>query len=156
MSAPRTMFEKIWDAHVVHQDDGAPAILSIDLHLVHEVTSPQAFAGLAKRGLKVRRPDRTFATMDHSVPTVARKGDDNAAVLKVLDDAGRAQLDTLSRNCQQHGIRLYGLPTGYEFGSLIDAIMDVSKGDSGLSPATRTALASLERDVHLQVFSTPT
>jgi 3-isopropylmalate/(R)-2-methylmalate dehydratase large subunit len=111
MSAPKTMFEKIWDTHVVHEDAGAPAILSIDLHLVHEVTSPQAFAGLAARGLRVRRPDRTVATMDHSVPTVGRHGGatDGRAVLNVLDDAGKSQLDTLARNCATHDVRLYGM-----------------------------------------------
>src|SRR5262245_53400543 len=62
----RTLFDKIWDAHVVAEEPGRPAVLYVDLHLVHEVTSPQAFAGLAERGLRVRRPDRTVATMDHS------------------------------------------------------------------------------------------
>jgi 3-isopropylmalate/(R)-2-methylmalate dehydratase large subunit len=127
----KTMFEKIWDAHVVHQDEGAPAILSIDLHLVHEVTSPQAFAGLAARGLKVRRPDRTVATMDHSVPTVDRQaGDgtiDNAAVLKVLDGAGKAQLDRLAQNCREHGVRLHGM------GSAQQGIVHVIGPELGLT-----------------------
>ena len=69
---PRTLFEKIWDAHVVAEEPDRPAVLYIDLHLVHEVTSPQAFAGLRARGLRVRRPDRTYATMDHSIPTLPR------------------------------------------------------------------------------------
>jgi 3-isopropylmalate/(R)-2-methylmalate dehydratase large subunit len=118
------MFDKLWTEHVVHQDDGAPAILSIDLHLLHEVTSPQAFAGLSARGLRVRRPDRTVATMDHSVPTVDRIVDHGAdinltpqgaaernrrAVLTVLDAAGKFQLDTLADNCERHGIELYGM-----------------------------------------------
>ncbi|MBZ0233230.1 MAG: hypothetical protein K8M05_12945 [Deltaproteobacteria bacterium] len=127
---PRTMFDKIWDAHVVHQDEGAPAILSIDLHLVHEVTSPQAFAGLRARGLKVRRPDRTVATMDHSVPTVARDaaaGDDGKAVLRVLDDAGKAQLETLAANCAEHGIRLHGM------GSAQQGIVHVIGPELGLT-----------------------
>ncbi|MBE7453453.1 MAG: 3-isopropylmalate dehydratase large subunit [Kofleriaceae bacterium] len=111
---PRTLFARIWDDHVVHHDEGAPAILAIDLHLVHEVTSPQAFAGLASRGLGVRRPERTVATMDHSVPTVARGGAASArgrheAVLAVLDEPGRAQLDTLAANCAAHGVRLFGM-----------------------------------------------
>ncbi len=130
MSPARTMFDKIWDAHVVHQDDGAPAILSIDLHLVHEVTSPQAFAGLRARGLKVRRPDRTVATMDHSVPTVARDaaaGDDGKAVLRVLDDAGKAQLDTLAANCAEHGVRLHGM------GSAQQGIVHVIGPELGLT-----------------------
>ena len=127
---PRTMFDKLWEAHVVHQDDGAPAILAIDLHLVHEVTSPQAFAGLAARGLKVRRPDKTAATMDHSVPTVARTGGgaaDGRAVLAVLDDAGKTQLDTLARNCAAHGVRLYGM------GSAQQGIVHVIGPELGLA-----------------------
>src|SRR6185503_6560017 len=69
---PRTIIEKLWDSHVVRQQPGAPALLYVDLHLVHEVTSPQAFEGLRQRGLKVRRPDLTFATADHSIPTTDR------------------------------------------------------------------------------------
>ena len=65
----QTLFEKVWNTHVVAQDPGAPAVLYIDAHLIHEVTSPQAFTTLRERGLKVRRPDRTFATMDHAIPT---------------------------------------------------------------------------------------
>ena len=70
---PKTMFEKIWDEHVVLQEEDAPAVLYIDLHLVHEVTSPQAFTGLRGRGIAVRRPERTLATMDHSSPTTHKK-----------------------------------------------------------------------------------
>ena len=69
MTPPKTLFAKIWDRHVVTQEMGAPAVLYIDLHLVHEVTSPQAFTGLRQRGVKVRRPDKTVATMDHGIPT---------------------------------------------------------------------------------------
>ncbi|MBV8756844.1 MAG: 3-isopropylmalate dehydratase large subunit [Deltaproteobacteria bacterium] len=94
----RTLFDKIWDAHVVAEEAGRPAVLYIDLHLVHEVTSPQAFAGLAERGLPVRRPDRTVATMDHSIPTNG---------LPIADDAARTQLRTLADNCRRHGITLY-------------------------------------------------
>jgi 3-isopropylmalate/(R)-2-methylmalate dehydratase large subunit len=94
----RTLFDKIWDAHVVSEEAGRPAVLYVDLHLVHEVTSPQAFAGLAERGLKVRRPDKTVATMDHSIPTTK---------LVVVDDAARNQLRTLAENCQKHGITLH-------------------------------------------------
>jgi 3-isopropylmalate/(R)-2-methylmalate dehydratase large subunit len=99
--SPRTLFEKVWDAHVVAQEDGCPSVLYVDLHLVHEVTSPQAFAGLRARGLGVRRPDKTVATMDHSTPTTPG--------LKVLDDQARAQLDTLAKNCADFDIRCYGL-----------------------------------------------
>ncbi|HEX3765428.1 MAG TPA: 3-isopropylmalate dehydratase large subunit [Kofleriaceae bacterium] len=100
---PRTLYDKIWDAHVVAAEPDRPAVLYIDLHLVHEVTSPQAFAGLRDRGLRVRRPDRTFATMDHSVPTAPRS-------LPVVDnDAGEVQLRTLADNCAEHGVALYGM-----------------------------------------------
>ncbi|MCC6213940.1 MAG: 3-isopropylmalate dehydratase large subunit [Polyangiaceae bacterium] len=99
---PSTLFEKIWTSHVVAEEPGRPAALYVDLHLVHEVTSPQAFAGLQARGLRVRRPDRTLATMDHSTPTVAR-------ALAVIDAKARAQLDALERNCGEHGIRLFAL-----------------------------------------------
>ena len=85
MTTPRTLFDKVWDAHVVASPPDAPAVLYIDLHLVHEVTSPQAFAGLAARGLRVRRPERTVATMDHSTPTLT-------GGLAMADDAARTQL----------------------------------------------------------------
>jgi 3-isopropylmalate/(R)-2-methylmalate dehydratase large subunit len=100
--SPKTLFEKIWSQHVVAHEPDCPAVLYIDLHLIHEVTSPQAFSGLAARGLKVRRPDRTLATMDHSTPTVENP-------LSVLDDMASAQLDRLKQNCQEHGIKLYEL-----------------------------------------------
>ena len=99
-AAPRTLFEKVWDSHVVTpQTDSTPAILYVDLHLVHEVTSPQAFAELRQRGLRVRQPSRTIATMDHSIPT--------SKALPVVDDAARAQVQTLGRNCADFGITLY-------------------------------------------------
>src|SRR5919206_1031070 len=97
-----TMFEKIWDAHVVHEEPGKPAILYIDLHLVHEVTSAQAFDGLRMAGRKVRRPDLTFATADHNVPTDQDR-------LNVKDLLSRAQIDSLQRNCAEFGIPYYGL-----------------------------------------------
>src|SRR3954466_6370037 len=103
MTAPRTLFEKVWQSHVVAESDGCPSILYIDLHLVHEVTSPQAFAGLRARGLRVRRPDRTFATMDHSVPTR------RLAVVDPAVAAGEAQLRALADSCAEHGIALYGM-----------------------------------------------
>jgi 3-isopropylmalate/(R)-2-methylmalate dehydratase large subunit len=96
----KTIVEKIWDSHVVTQQPGAPALLFIDLHLAHEVTSPQAFDELRARGLKVRRPDLTIATMDHSTPTTSRD-------LPVLDKIGAMQLDQMERNCKEFGIRLY-------------------------------------------------
>jgi 3-isopropylmalate/(R)-2-methylmalate dehydratase large subunit len=99
---PKTLFEKVWDKHVVVDEPGRPAILYIDLHLIHEVTSPQAFAGLRARGLEVRRPDRTVATMDHSTPTLPR-------ALAVLDAQSKAQLAELEKNCAEFGIALYAL-----------------------------------------------
>ncbi len=99
---PRTIVEKIWDSHVVAEKPGAPTLLYIDLHLVHEVTSPQAFTMLREKGLKVRRPDLTIATMDHSTPTTSRE-------LPIMDPVGKAQLEQMSKNCKEFGIRLYDL-----------------------------------------------
>ena len=96
----KTIIEKIWDSHVVSQQPGAPALLFIDLHLAHEVTSPQAFQELRDRGLKVRRPDLTIATMDHSTPTTSRD-------LPILDKSGAAQIAQMEKNCADFGIRLY-------------------------------------------------
>ena len=98
----RTMFEKIWDDHVVHAEEGKQTILYIDLQLVHEVTSPQAFEGLRLAGRKVRRPERTVATVDHNVPTTDRR-------LPIADPIAKQQIDTLRSNCRQFGIRLYDL-----------------------------------------------
>jgi 3-isopropylmalate/(R)-2-methylmalate dehydratase large subunit len=102
MASPRTMFQKIWDAHVVHAEPGKQTILYIDLHLVHEVTSPQAFEGLRLAGRHVRRPERTIATPDHNVPTENRS-------LPIADPISRQQVDTLRENCRQFGIQLYDL-----------------------------------------------
>ncbi|GAE04739.1 3-isopropylmalate dehydratase large subunit [Paenibacillus sp. JCM 10914] len=99
----KTMFEKIWDNHVIHQEEGKPGILYIDLHLVHEVTSPQAFEGLRLSGRKVRRPELTFATMDHNVPTKDR--------FNITDPISKQQIDTLTKNCQDFGVTLYDLDT---------------------------------------------
>jgi len=106
MEAPRTLFEKIWDDHVVRPETAdTPAVLYVDLHLVHEVTSPQAFAELRNRGVGVRRPDLTLATMDHSTPTTPR----SRGRLQVLDSQAATQLAQLETNCDQYGIRLFGL-----------------------------------------------
>jgi 3-isopropylmalate/(R)-2-methylmalate dehydratase large subunit len=99
---PRTLFQKVWDEHVVAQEPDRPAVLYIDLQLIHEVTSPQAFTGLRERGLKVRRPDKTVATMDHSTPTLPKS-------LWVIDDQAKAQLSQLERNCEEFGIELFAL-----------------------------------------------
>ena len=101
MPSPRTIIEKVWDAHVVTEQPGAPTLIYIDLHLVHEVTSPQAFSGLRERGLKVRRPDLTFATTDHSTPTTPRS-------LPIVDDIARAQVEQLEANCREFGIPYFG------------------------------------------------
>ncbi|MBP3961087.1 3-isopropylmalate dehydratase large subunit [Paenibacillus lignilyticus] len=97
----RTMFEKIWDNHVIHSDAGKPSVIYIDLQLVHEVTSPQAFEGLRMTGRKVRRPDLTFATMDHNVPTKDR--------FNITDPISKQQIDTLTQNCKDFGVTLFDL-----------------------------------------------
>jgi len=99
---PRTIVEKIWDDHVVSQDEGAPAVLAVDLHLVHEVTSPQAFSGLRARGLGVRHPEQTVATTDHSIPTHSR-------ALPMADPMAAAQVGQLETNCREFGVPLHGL-----------------------------------------------
>jgi 3-isopropylmalate/(R)-2-methylmalate dehydratase large subunit len=108
MTAPRTLFEKIWEKHVVVQEPESPAVLYIDLHLVHEVTSPQAFTGLRSRGLSVRRPERTAATVDHGVPTRS-SGPGAEGRLAFADELSRKQLAQMEQNCRDFGIPLYGL-----------------------------------------------
>ena len=102
---PRTLLDKIWEQHIVAQEPGAPAVLYIDLHLVHEVTSPQAFSGLRVRGLQVRRPERTFATIDHSIPTLSSP----SGRLAFADEMALKQINQLEENCADFGIQLYGL-----------------------------------------------
>ncbi len=98
----KTLFDKIWDSHVVAEVEGGPSVLYIDRHLIHEVTSPQAFAGLDKRGIKVARPKQTFATPDHNVPTKDQH-------LTIRDALSRSQIEKLTENCNRHGVTLYGL-----------------------------------------------
>ncbi len=112
MTAPQTLLDKIWDSHVVLAEPGAPTVLYIDLHLVHEVTSPQAFTGLRAKGLKVRRPDRTVATMDHSTPT-RDMADPTARLLLVKDQMAAKQLNMLAKNCADFGIRLYDMASDH-------------------------------------------
>ncbi len=100
MTVPRTLFEKVWETHVVAEDPERPALLYIDLHLVHEVTSPQAFDGLRRRGLRVRRPERTAATIDHSIPTLPGE---------ISDPLAAAQIAALERNAKEFGIPLFGI-----------------------------------------------
>ena len=101
-ASPRTMLQKIWDRHVVHAEAGKQTVLYIDLHLVHEVTSPQAFEGLRVAGRKVRRPERTISTVDHNVPTTSR-------LLPIADEIARQQIDTLRNNCRDFGLKFYDL-----------------------------------------------
>ena len=104
---PRTLFEKIWDSHLVKPPTSdTPGILYIDQHLIHEVTSPQAFTWLRERGLKVRRPERTVATMDHSIPTTPRGVDGK---FKIIDAQAATQLNQLEINCKEFGIELFAL-----------------------------------------------
>jgi 3-isopropylmalate/(R)-2-methylmalate dehydratase large subunit len=98
----KTLIEKVWDTHVVADEPGAPSLIYIDLHLVHEVTSPQAFSGLRERGLPVRRPERTLATTDHSIPTSDRS-------LPILDLIARKQLEQFEKNCADFGITCFGV-----------------------------------------------
>ncbi len=111
---PRTLFDKIWDSHVVTQEAGSPAVLYIDLHLVHEVTSPQAFQTLRERGLTLRRPDKTFATVDHSIPTTETRFLRETWFLRFLDGDTQAarQIAQLATNCLDFGIPLYDPPSG--------------------------------------------
>lgn len=99
---PQTLFAKVWDSHVVKQDPGAPAVLYIDAHLVHEVTSPQAFATLRERGLKVRRPDKTFATMDHAIPT-------RQLGIELWPSDAATQVRTLRQNAHDFGVTLWDI-----------------------------------------------
>ena len=96
----KTLFEKVWNAHLVAEPANEPALVYIDLHLVHEVTSPQAFEGLRLAGRKLRRPDRTVATVDHNVPTTPNR-------LVIADEVAAKQIDTLRNNCAEFGVTLY-------------------------------------------------
>ncbi len=116
----KTLFEKIWERHEVTRQPDGPTLLYVDLHLVHEVTSPQAFEGLRLAGRRVRRPDRTFATMDHNVPTTDRS-------LPVVDAVSARQMETLAQNCRDFGITLYDL------GSPDQGIVHVIGPEQGLT-----------------------
>ena len=105
MSKPRNIIEKIWDAHVVQQKQGHPAVFAIDLMLVHEVTSAQAFQEIEKRGLSVADPSRVVATIDHSIPTRVNR-------TEIYDEAARAQVEALRSNCKRHGIKLLDFDNG--------------------------------------------
>src|SRR5213593_4361114 len=118
-----TLFDRIWESHVVREEPGEPALLFVDLHLIHEVTSPQAFEGLRLAGRRVRRPDLSVATMDHNVPTDGGP---------VSDPLARAQLDALRRNCEEFGIPLHATGSGRE------GIVHVIGPELGLTQPGRT------------------
>jgi 3-isopropylmalate/(R)-2-methylmalate dehydratase large subunit len=101
----KTLFERVWEAHVVREEPGEPALVYVDLHLIHEVTSPQAFEGLRLAGRRVRRPDLSLATMDHNVPTLPGP---------ITDPLAKAQLDALRQNCEEFGVPLYATGSGRE------------------------------------------
>src|SRR5919198_2659307 len=138
---PRTLAQKIWDDHVVRAAEGEPDLLFVDLHLTHEVTSPQAFESLRMAGRKVRRPDLTVATMDHNTPTLGG--------MAAADEVGRRQLEALVANCREAGITLY--PLGHRHQGIVHVIgpelgltqpgMTIVCGDSHTS--THGALAAL-------------
>lgn len=109
----KTLFDKIWEKHIVRQIDGGPSVFYIDKHFIHEVTSPQAFTGLNKRGIKVFRPRQVVATADHNVPTLNQH-------LPIREELSRLQVETLKKNCAEHGIELYGL--GHPFQGIVHVI----------------------------------
>src|ERR1700746_2094554 len=119
--AAKTLFEKMWEEHLVNEKRPEPSLLYIDLHLIHEVTSPQAFAGLRDSGRKIRAPHRTYATMDHNVPTTNRS-------LPIADPDSKLQVETLRRNCEDFGIKLYDL------GSREQGIIHVLGPELALTP----------------------
>jgi 3-isopropylmalate/(R)-2-methylmalate dehydratase large subunit len=123
----KTLYEKIWDSHVVHEEPGQPSLIYIDLHLIHEVTSPQAFEGLRINGRDVRRPDRTFATLDHAIPTINRN-------LPFNDPIAAKQVETLRKNCKDFGVRLY------DFDRIEQGIIHVFGPEQGLTQPGMTVV----------------
>ena len=109
----KTLFDKIWETHVVRTIEGGPSVLYIDRHFIHEVTSPQAFAGLNKRGIKVFRPQQIVATADHNVPTLNQH-------LPIKEELSRLQVEALKKNCAEHGVELFGL--GHPFQGIVHVI----------------------------------
>ena len=107
---PKTLFDKIWDNHVVYSREKYPDVLYIDTHLIHEVTSPQAFEGLRSRGIGVLRPNQTWATADHNVPTKDQH-------LPIREALSRNQVEKLDKNCREFGVQLYGL--GHPFQGIV-------------------------------------
>jgi 3-isopropylmalate/(R)-2-methylmalate dehydratase large subunit len=109
----KTLFDKIWNAHTVKEIDGGITVLYIDKHLIHEVTSPQAFKGIENRGVPVFRPKQIVATADHNVPTINQH-------LPIKDELGRLQVEKLMENCKNHNIELYGL--GHKYQGIVHVI----------------------------------
>ena len=109
----KTLFEKIWNKHIVSKIDGGPSVFYIDRHFIHEVTSPQAFTGLNKRGIKALRPKQVVATPDHNVPTIDQH-------LPIKEELSRLQVETLKQNCIDHGIEMYGL--GHPFQGIVHVV----------------------------------
>src|SRR5204863_1320151 len=109
----KTLFDKIWEKHVIKQIQGGPSVLYVDKHFIHEVTSPQAFTGLNKRGIRVFRPSQTVATADHNVPTLNQQ-------LPIKEQLSRLQVEALKTNCAEHGVELYGL--GHPFQGIVHVI----------------------------------
>lgn len=124
MSTKKTLYEKIWENHVIHEEAGKPSVIYIDLQLVHEVTSPQAFEGLRLSGRKVRRPDLTYATMDHNVPTRDR--------YNIADPISKQQIETLSKNCDEFGVKCFDLD------SLDQGVVHVMGPELGLTHPGKT------------------
>src|SRR3569832_1547004 len=133
MTEPRTLFEKVWSSHIVREVTGEPPLLYIDLHLVHEVTSPQAFEGLRINGRNVRRPDRTFATVDHNIPTIA------AERAQVKAPIARLLIEALRENCKANGIPLF------DVGAQEQGIVHVIGPEQGL---TRPGMTIVCGDSH--------
>src|SRR5437899_9124010 len=127
MAASRTLSQKVWDRHVVRAAEGEPDLLYVDLHLVHEVTSPQAFDGLRLSGRKVRRPDLTLATMNHNVPTTDLS-------LPIADPVSAKQIEALRRNCEEFGIRLYAM------GEADHGIVHIIRPEQGLTQSGMTVV----------------
>ena len=109
----KTLFEKIWEKHLVKSIPGGPDVIYIDKHFIHEVTSPQAFSGIEKRGLRLFRPLKTIATADHNVPTINQH-------LPIAEELSRKQVQKLVDNCKQHDVELYGL--GHPFQGIVHVI----------------------------------
>jgi 3-isopropylmalate/(R)-2-methylmalate dehydratase large subunit len=120
MDRPKTLVEKVWEKHVVRSAEGEPDLLYVDLHLVHEVTSPQAFEGLRLAGRGVRRPDLTLATMDHNVPT-------SEFGMPIKDKVSAKQMEALKSNCEEFGIELN------EWGSIGQGIVHIIGPEMGLT-----------------------